>query len=44
MGTEADRGGEDEGRGLLLVASLTQCWGSRQNPAGKTIWAEQELS
>jgi hypothetical protein len=44
MGTEADRGGEDEGRGLLLVAGLTQRWGTRQTLAGKTIWAEQELS
>ncbi|MGW2746506.1 hypothetical protein [Streptomyces sp. NPDC001450] len=31
------------GRGLLLVARLTQCWGSRQTGSGKTIRAEQPL-
>ncbi|MDX6314093.1 MAG: hypothetical protein QOF44_3557 [Streptomyces sp.] len=35
---------DEGGRGLLLVAALTQRWGTRQTPAGKTIWAEQELS
>ncbi|MDX6329514.1 MAG: hypothetical protein QOI83_1897 [Streptomycetaceae bacterium] len=34
---------DEGGRGLLLVAQLTQRWGSRQTPAGKTIWAEQTL-
>ncbi|MBX6767785.1 MAG: SpoIIE family protein phosphatase, partial [Actinomadura rubrobrunea] len=29
------------GRGLLLVAQLSQRWGSRPTPNGKTIWAEQ---
>jgi hypothetical protein len=28
---------------LLLVSQLTQRWGSRQTPQGKTIWAEQAL-
>ncbi|WP_093781246.1 SpoIIE family protein phosphatase [Streptomyces sp. yr375] len=36
---ESDEGG----RGLLLVAQLTQRWGSRQTDRGKTIWAEQTL-
>ncbi|MFH8342234.1 SpoIIE family protein phosphatase [Streptomyces sp. AM6-12] len=34
---------DEGGRGLLLVAQLTQRWGSRQSAAGKTIWAEQPL-
>ncbi len=34
---------DEGGRGLLLVAQLTQRWGSRQTVAGKTIWAEQPL-
>ncbi|MGW3245801.1 SpoIIE family protein phosphatase [Streptomyces sp. NPDC001070] len=34
---------DEGGRGLLLVAQLTQRWGSRQTPTGKTIWAEREL-
>ncbi|MFI9808793.1 SpoIIE family protein phosphatase [Streptomyces sp. NPDC052301] len=34
---------DEGGRGLLLVAQLTQRWGSRQTGAGKTIWAEQPL-
>jgi len=34
---------EERGRGLLLVAQLTQRWGSRQTGRGKTIWAEQTL-
>ncbi|MFF5475776.1 SpoIIE family protein phosphatase [Streptomyces sp. NPDC012935] len=31
---------DEGGRGLLLVAQLTQRWGSRHTPDGKTIWAE----
>jgi PAS domain S-box-containing protein len=31
---------DEGGRGLLLVAQLTQRWGSRCTQAGKTIWAE----
>ncbi|MBW8706126.1 Phosphoserine phosphatase RsbU [Streptomyces sp. MBT84] len=34
---------DEGGRGLLLVAQLTQRWGSRQTNEGKTIWAEQPL-
>ncbi|MET8893714.1 SpoIIE family protein phosphatase [Streptomyces albogriseolus] len=34
---------DEGGRGLLLVAQLTQRWGSRQEDGGKTIWAEQAL-
>jgi PAS domain S-box-containing protein len=34
---------DEGGRGLLLVAQLTQRWGSRQMGGGKTIWAEQAL-
>ncbi|MBL1082628.1 SpoIIE family protein phosphatase [Streptomyces actinomycinicus] len=34
---------DEGGRGLLLVAQLTQRWGSRHTAAGKTIWAEQPL-
>ncbi|MEV6796660.1 ATP-binding SpoIIE family protein phosphatase [Streptomyces sp. NPDC051320] len=31
------------GRGLLVVAQLTQTWGTRYTPAGKTIWTEVSL-
>jgi serine phosphatase RsbU (regulator of sigma subunit)/anti-sigma regulatory factor (Ser/Thr protein kinase) len=34
---------DEGGRGLHLVAQLTQGWGTRQTPTGKTIWAEQTL-
>ena len=34
---------DEGGRGLLLVAQLTQGWGTRQTRTGKTIWAEQSL-
>ncbi len=34
---------DEGGRGLLLVAQLTQRWGTRQTLTGKTIWAEQPL-
>jgi PAS domain S-box-containing protein len=34
---------DEGGRGLLLVAQLTQRWGTRQTPTGKTIWCEQTL-
>ncbi|WP_234543914.1 SpoIIE family protein phosphatase [Streptomyces shenzhenensis] len=34
---------DEGGRGLLLVAQMAERWGSRQTPAGKTIWAEQRL-
>ncbi|MET9082439.1 SpoIIE family protein phosphatase [Streptomyces sp. NPDC004237] len=31
---------DEGGRGLLLVAQLTQAWGTRHSGSGKTIWAE----
>jgi serine phosphatase RsbU (regulator of sigma subunit)/anti-sigma regulatory factor (Ser/Thr protein kinase) len=34
---------DEGGRGLLLVAQVSERWGSRQTPTGKTIWAEQPL-
>ncbi|WP_329333476.1 SpoIIE family protein phosphatase [Streptomyces sp. NBC_00663] len=35
---------EDEGgRGLFLVAQLTERWGTRYTPEGKTIWTEMPL-
>ncbi|MFC9686326.1 SpoIIE family protein phosphatase [Streptomyces sp. NPDC056948] len=34
---------DEGGRGLLLVAQLTQGWGTRQTTTGKTIWCEQAL-
>ena len=34
---------DEGGRGLLLVAQLTERWGTRHTCAGKTIWAEQVL-
>ncbi|MFJ9563956.1 SpoIIE family protein phosphatase [Streptomyces fuscichromogenes] len=35
---------DEGGRGLFLVAELTQRWGTRYTSAGKTIWAEQALA
>jgi PAS domain S-box-containing protein len=34
---------DEGGRGLLLVAQLTQRWGSRHTGEGKTIWSEISL-
>ncbi|MFD0502374.1 SpoIIE family protein phosphatase [Streptomyces chiangmaiensis] len=34
---------DEGGRGLLLVAQLTQRWGTRHSKGGKTIWCEQAL-
>ncbi|WP_240796324.1 SpoIIE family protein phosphatase [Streptomyces sp. RFCAC02] len=31
---------DENGRGLFIVAQLTDRWGTRQTPGGKTIWAE----
>ncbi|MFJ8019457.1 SpoIIE family protein phosphatase [Streptomyces sp. NPDC096311] len=31
---------DEGGRGLLLVAQLTQAWGTRHTATGKTIWTE----
>ncbi|MEU0678024.1 SpoIIE family protein phosphatase [Streptomyces sp. NPDC006172] len=35
---------DEGGRGLLLVAQLSEHWGTRHAITGKTIWAEQSLS
>ncbi|MGW9595399.1 ATP-binding SpoIIE family protein phosphatase [Streptomyces chartreusis] len=35
---------DEGGRGLFLVAQLSQRWGSRYGRSGKTIWAEQHLT
>ncbi|MGW2541122.1 SpoIIE family protein phosphatase [Kitasatospora sp. NPDC001574] len=37
------RDSDEGGRGLLLVAQLTQRWGTRHSREGKTIWCEQPL-
>ncbi|MEU8549795.1 SpoIIE family protein phosphatase [Streptomyces roseoverticillatus] len=34
---------DEGGRGLFIVAQLTQRWGTRYIPTGKTIWTEQPL-
>ncbi|WP_234315156.1 SpoIIE family protein phosphatase [Streptomyces globisporus] len=34
---------EEGGRGLFMIAQLTDHWGTRYMPTGKTIWAEQAL-
>lgn len=36
-------GFDEGGRGLMLVAQLTQSWGTRYSAGGKTIWAELPL-
>ncbi|MDT3396168.1 SpoIIE family protein phosphatase [Streptomyces sp. B1866] len=35
------RATDEGGRGLFLVAQLTQRWGTRYTPGGKVIWTEQ---
>ncbi|CAG7613514.1 PAS sensor protein [Actinacidiphila bryophytorum] len=35
---------DEGGRGLLLVAQLTQGWGTRYTTGGKTIWCAQTLA
>jgi anti-sigma regulatory factor (Ser/Thr protein kinase) len=35
---------DEGGRGLLLVAQLTERWGTRQTPSGKVIWAELSVA
>ncbi|MFD7907426.1 SpoIIE family protein phosphatase [Kitasatospora sp. NPDC059747] len=34
---------DEGGRGLMLVAQLTQGWGTRHSTSGKTIWCAQSL-
>ncbi|MGW5122661.1 SpoIIE family protein phosphatase [Streptomyces sp. NPDC004069] len=35
---------DEGGRGLMLVAQLSQQWGTRHTPQGKTIWADISLA
>ncbi|MFI1393006.1 SpoIIE family protein phosphatase [Streptomyces griseoaurantiacus] len=35
---------DEGGRGLLMVAELTERWGTRHTRSGKIIWAEQRLA
>ncbi|MEU9977090.1 SpoIIE family protein phosphatase [Streptomyces sp. NPDC051014] len=35
---------DEGGRGLFLVAQLASRRGTRNSPAGKTVWAEQEIN
>ncbi|MFI6094625.1 ATP-binding protein [Lentzea sp. NPDC051213] len=46
-GTPADlprlgesRLGDLRGRGLVLTAAISRCWGTREADGGKTVWAE----
>ncbi|WP_434445133.1 ATP-binding protein [Lentzea sp. E54] len=32
--------GDSRGRGLILIAQLARCWGTREFTGGKTVWAE----
>jgi anti-sigma regulatory factor (Ser/Thr protein kinase) len=34
---------DEGGRGLFIIAQMTQHWGTRYTPTGKTIWTEQTL-
>jgi anti-sigma regulatory factor (Ser/Thr protein kinase) len=34
---------DEGGRGLFLVAQMTERWGTRYTQSGKIIWAEQPL-
>ncbi|MEU6218732.1 amino acid permease [Streptomyces sp. NPDC047022] len=34
---------DEGGRGLFIIAQMTQRWGTRYTPTGKTIWTEQTL-
>ncbi len=38
------RGTDEGGRGLFLVAQLSERWGTRYGRNRKTIWAEQPLA
>ncbi|THC49571.1 hypothetical protein E7X38_29110 [Streptomyces sp. Akac8] len=35
---------DEGGRGLLLVAQLTQKWGTRHTHHSKSIWCEQQVA
>ncbi|HEX8866164.1 MAG TPA: ATP-binding protein [Lentzea sp.] len=32
--------GDSRGRGLMLIAAIARCWGTRELVGGKTVWAE----
>ena len=32
--------GKSRGRGLMLIAAISRCWGTREIVGGKTVWAE----
>ncbi|MET9634247.1 ATP-binding protein [Lentzea sp. NPDC006480] len=32
--------GNSRGRGLMLIAAISRCWGTREMEGGKTVWAE----
>ncbi|MGW4655829.1 SpoIIE family protein phosphatase [Streptomyces sp. NPDC004279] len=34
---------DEGGRGLFIVSQLSQAWGTRYSPDGKTVWTEQAL-
>ncbi|MYS23758.1 PAS domain S-box-containing protein [Streptomyces sp. DvalAA-14] len=34
---------DENGRGLFILATLAEQWGSRYHPQGKTVWAEQSV-
>ncbi|WP_240667598.1 amino acid permease [Streptomyces luteoverticillatus] len=34
---------DEGGRGLFIIAQITQRWGTRYTPTGKTIWTDQPL-
>ncbi|QFZ19713.1 ATP-binding protein [Saccharothrix syringae] len=36
--------GAHRGRGMVLVANLSACWGVEQRERGKTVWAEVACS
>ncbi|MGW8742395.1 SpoIIE family protein phosphatase [Streptomyces sp. NPDC055794] len=38
------RSSDEGGRGLFLIAELTQRWGTRFSETGKTIWTEQDVN
>ncbi|MET8780195.1 SpoIIE family protein phosphatase [Streptomyces sp. NPDC004589] len=37
------RATDENGRGLFLITQLSRRWGTRPEPGGKVIWAEQDL-
>lgn len=35
---------DEDGRGLFIIASLADSWGTRYCGKGKTVWAQQSVS